>query len=129
MRGLNYWKKRFDRIDLDLEDGVKKIVADFLDELKQELLPIHYFKPAASIYGKRGIADFIVCRDGAFLAIETKAPTKGEKGQTPMQKKFMGDIERGHGIYILVYNWKTFRDLICYIFPNARMRFQIFGDF
>jgi len=77
------------------EGKVKKEVREFL---KKE--NIWYYQPVQNGMGQVGIPDFICCRKGTFIGIETKAP--GKKNQTtPNQERVMKEI-RDHGGFTLV---------------------------
>jgi hypothetical protein len=72
---------------------------------------VFYFMPAASIYGKSGIPDFVCCINGYFVGIETKAPKVGIKGLTVLQKKTQSEILMHRGQYVVVYDENTFAKL------------------
>lgn len=62
-------------------------------------------------YTKSGIPDILVCLNGCFLAIETKAPT-GKP--TPLQLHSIKKIREAGGIAIVLYpeQWDMFRDMV-----------------
>ena len=45
-----------------------------------------------------GISDLIGCHKGVFIAIEVKRPFQDFKPPTPLQQKFLKDIEKAGGI-------------------------------
>jgi len=60
---------------------------------------VFYFMPQSGIYGKAGIADFVCCVDGRFLAIEAK----GSNGkQTELQKQNELAVKKANGTYLLI---------------------------
>lgn len=58
-----------------------------------------HFMPKAGPYGVNGIPDFICCRAGRLLAIETKV---GSKKPTELQKTRMQEIRAAGGIAVWV---------------------------
>ena len=75
----------------NIKDKVKKILNSY---------PlVTWYMPAASVYGRRGVGDFVCCVNGRYLEIETKRP--GGK-QTPLQKVREQDVEKSSGLYMLV---------------------------
>lgn len=59
-----------------------------------------FYMPSQNGLGVVGIPDIIACRDGQFLAVETKAPGK-LKNTTPNQDRVLGDIA-AHGGWAVV---------------------------
>lgn len=58
-----------------------------------------YFMPQAGQYGAAGIPDFICCKFGLMLAIETKF---GYGKPTPLQQERMKEIREAGGIAVWV---------------------------
>lgn len=58
-----------------------------------------YCMPMGTGYGHSGIPDFIVCLDGFFLAIETKA---GKGTTTALQERELRKIGEAKGIALVV---------------------------
>jgi hypothetical protein len=80
---------------------------------------VFYFMPAASVYGKSGIPDFVCCINGVFVGIETKTSNKGEKGLTALQKRTRDEITAHKGAYIVVFDAGTFANLDALIWQLA----------
>lgn len=60
-----------------------------------------YSMPIGSAFGKAGIPDFLVCHQGRFYGIETKAP--GKRGNTTtMQDREIAGINAAGGIALVV---------------------------
>lgn len=76
------------------EAGVKKKVKEILKRLG-----IWYFMPAASMYGRSGIPDFVCCKHGLFIGIETKF---GYNKPTDMQLVRMEEIRAAGGVTMIV---------------------------
>lgn len=72
---------------------------------------VYYFMPPANGYGRAGIPDFIICVNGLFFAIETKA--NGNK-PTALQIREIETIRRNNGVAVVVdeTNWDMVRDLV-----------------
>ena len=85
------------------EAKVKKKIKEYLDTL-----PLYYFTPIGSVYGKSGVPDVIICYDGRFIGIEVKAPGRLNT-QTALQKKSQLSIEAAGGVYLLVDDVKMVR--------------------
>lgn len=83
-----------DKID---EDWVKNQVKLILKRYKPDGL--HYYMPVAGAYGKSGTHDFIVCQQGRFWTIETKA---GKNTPTDNQIDFAEDIRKAGGISLCI---------------------------
>lgn len=69
-----------------IKKQVKEVLAD---------LGAWYCMPVGSGYGKSAIPDFIICYQGHFLAIETKA---GNKQATAIQAREIDRIKTAEGI-------------------------------
>lgn len=57
--------------------------------------------PMGTGFGKSGVPDFIVCLNGRFVAIETKAPGK-LRNTTAMQKAQIGAINASGGLAVVI---------------------------
>jgi hypothetical protein len=109
------WQKKFEEArKKDNESMVASIVKEYL----QSLPHTWFFKPSASIYGERGIPDFVVCWQGAFLVVETKKPSVGEKGLTAYQQLQKAKILSARGIYFTVWDFESFIFMLNYTSPN-----------
>lgn len=60
---------------------------------------IMHVMPAGTIYGKAGVADFLCCVNGTFVAIEAKS-FNGK--QTPLQLLFEKTVIKNKGYYFLI---------------------------
>lgn len=76
------------------EGAVKKRVKEILKELGA-----WYAMPMGTGYGHSGVPDFLVCLDGVFIAIETKA---GKGTTTALQDREIKRIHEAKGIAIVV---------------------------
>ena len=75
-------------IKLKTEAQIKNLVKEYLKSLGDKCC---WFMPAANMYGRAGVSDFIVCFIGKFVAIECKA--EGKRNNTSsLQKKFLDDV-------------------------------------
>lgn len=72
-----------------VKDGVKRYL---------KALGAYYFMPVQNGMGSRSL-DFLVCYQGRWIAIETKA---GAKGMTPKQNLTAKEMQAAGGITILV---------------------------
>ena len=64
-------------------------------------LGAYYYMPVSNGMGRVGAPDFIVCLDGRFIAIETKAP--GKRGNTtPNQDRELQAIRDAYGFALVV---------------------------
>jgi hypothetical protein len=91
-----------------LKDRVKEILK------KHEVM---YDMPAASMYSKTGVHDFVCCARGRYLSIETKA--EGKKA-TPLQKRFGRKVQKAGGIALLIYehNYKVLDKFFDYLYAG-----------
>jgi penicillin-binding protein-related factor A (putative recombinase) len=85
-----------------IKDKIKKIL---------KANNVFYFMPQSGIYGRAGIADFICCYNGYFVAIEAKSSTGKQRGLQALSEK---QIKASMGVYLLV-NDKNVDDLILLI--------------
>ncbi len=85
------------------KDFCKNIVTPFLKGLG-----VFYFRPVPSGYSLTGLADYICCIRGIFVALEIKVRAK----QTAKQKIIERDIEDSGGYYWLVTpeNWPQIKE-------------------
>jgi len=86
----------------ETEKDVKREVKKLLDEFGW-----YWWMPAANGFGKVGVSDFCVLKDGVFLGIETKF---GSRKPTAQQNKYLRKIEE-HGGFGFVVNEKLLADL------------------
>jgi hypothetical protein len=89
------------------EAHVKKKVKEILKELH-----IWYFMPSASRFGKAGVPDFICCKNGHFIGIETKC---GSNKATDLQIATMEKIQNAGGVTMIVneHNLDLAREWLC----------------
>ena len=82
---------------------------------------VYYFMPPANGYGRAGVPDFIICVNGYFFAIETKA--NGNK-PTPLQIREIEAIRRNNGVAVVVdeTNWDMVRDMV------RKLKTTVIGD-
>lgn len=86
----------------------EKAVKNYLDKKLKAYAPnIASFKPAASVYGKRGVHDFILCIRGLFVTVETKSPMRGKSGISPLQNAFAGKITAAGGVCFIVWDMES----------------------
>jgi hypothetical protein len=98
-----------DKID---EDWVKKEVKAILDPFKPSL---KWDMPGATMYGASGRHDFIICQQGLFWTIETKA---GKNKPTDNQIDYANDVAKAGGISILVNEWNL--EAVAYVAEFVR---------
>jgi penicillin-binding protein-related factor A (putative recombinase) len=82
-----------------VKQEIKKILSDN---------GIFYFMPFAGVFGRSGMADFICCYKGYFVAIEAKSTVGTQRG---LQKLAEQQIKKSNGVYIIV-NDKNCKDVI-----------------
>lgn len=78
------------------EGRVKSAVKLWLKQRKA-----YFYMPMQNGMGRVGIPDFIVCLQGRFIAIETKAPGK-KNNTTPNQKRELASIHRAGGEALVI---------------------------
>lgn len=88
---MTLWRKRG---NMTPEGKVKAKVKKLLIEGKH-----YYVMPVTGGYGNSGVADFIVCVKGKFLAIECKA--NGGK-TTALQDKNLNDVRTSGGVALVI---------------------------
>jgi pantoate kinase len=76
------------------EGIIKKQVKDILSEVGA-----WYCMPVGSGYGKSAVPDFIICYQGYFIAIETKA---GSKQATAIQAREITRIQAAEGLAFVI---------------------------
>ena len=77
------------------EGKVKKSVRQVLDRLGA-----YYVMPVTGGYGRQGAPDFLVCYQGKFFGIETKA---GKGKTTALQELNLSNIRSAGGVALVVY--------------------------
>ena len=77
------------------EGKVKKEVRKVLDKLNA-----YYAMPVTGGYGRQGVPDFLVCYQGKFFGIETKA---GKGTTTALQELNLQKIRDAGGVALVVY--------------------------
>ena len=77
------------------EGKVKKSVRQVLDRLGA-----YYVMPVTGGYGRQGAPDFLVCYQGKFFGIETKA---GKGKTTALQELNLTKIRDAGGVALVVY--------------------------
>lgn len=64
-----------------------------------EVYKAYAFMPATHGYGRSGVADFVCCHKGRFIAIECKA---GAGRMTALQEREAQRVRDAGGIFVLV---------------------------
>ena len=77
------------------EGKVQKSVRQVLDRLGA-----YYVMPVTGGYGRQGAPDFLVCYQGKFFGIETKA---GKGKTTALQDLNLSNIRSAGGVALVVY--------------------------
>ena len=78
------------------EGKVKDQVKKYLDSIGA-----YWYMPVSNGMGRVGAPDFLVCHNGRFIGIETKAP--GKRGNTTAnQEREMAAIRKANGVSIVV---------------------------
>lgn len=88
-------------VDKISEGWVKKEVKKILKEFSN----IKVDMPAANQYGTAGRHDFVICQQGLFWTIETKA---GKNKPTELQEMYAEDIHAADGLCIAVNEFNLF---------------------
>lgn len=84
------------------EAKVKTKIVAYLKSLRDGLrVPLYWFSPVGSMYGKAGVPDIIVCWGGMFVGIEVKAPGK-IKNTSTLQDVAHKSIRAANGRVIVV---------------------------
>lgn len=87
----------------------KHVKLEILKTLKK--FKVWYYMPPASVYGVRGIPDFICCVAGYMMGIEAKSPKRKAAGLSPTQLLQRHKILASGGIYLVVYDEDGILDL------------------
>lgn len=78
------------------EAKVKKAVKEYLKSIDA-----WYYMPVSNGMGRVGCPDILVCWEGRFIGIETKAP--GKRGNvTPNQEREIDEISSANGLAVVV---------------------------
>ena len=78
------------------EGRVKAAVKKYLTEVGA-----YYYMPVSNGMGRVGAPDFLVCWNGQFVGIETKAP--GKRGNTsPNQDREIAAIRAANGLAVVI---------------------------
>ena len=75
---------------------------------------IYYIMPATGGYGNSGAPDFIVCHEGKFIGLETKA---GKNKPTALQQRNIDQINAQGGLALVVNEDNV--DVICAYFETG----------
>lgn len=86
------------------EGRVKEKVKKVLNEQG-----IWWYMPVQTGWGVAGIPDFVCCKNGVFLGVETKAPGK-EKNLSKHQQIQQKKILSAGGLYLVVSDAKKLED-------------------
>ena len=95
------------KTSLSKEKDVKREIRKILDRIN-----IWYYMPPASVYGRRGIPDFVCCLHGAFVGIEAKSPKMKKDGLSPTQLLESRGIMKNGGEYIVVWDKESLEKLV-----------------
>jgi hypothetical protein len=64
---------------------------------------VWFTMPMGTGFGSSGVPDFLCCKDGHFVAIETKAPGK-RSNTTELQRAQIEAIKQSGGVAVVVDN-------------------------
>lgn len=96
----------------ELRPGIDKIPESWVKERVKHILSrfdsILVDMPPASMYGNAGRHDFIICQNGQFWTIETKA---GYNLPSDLQKSFADSIVKAKGYSYLINEFNYWRVL------------------
>ena len=88
------------------EGRVKKAVKEYLTTIGA-----YYYMPMSNGMGRVGAPDFMVCHNGRFLGIETKAP--GKRGNTtPNQDRELAAIQAANGLAVVVDDIEQLKEVM-----------------
>jgi len=88
------------------EGRVKKAVKEYLTAIGA-----YYYMPMSNGMGRVGAPDFMVCHNGRFLGIETKAP--GKRGNTtPNQDRELAAIQAANGLAVVVDDIEQLKEVM-----------------
>jgi hypothetical protein len=62
----------------------------------------YYAMPMGTGYGNAGVPDFLICSNGRFIAVETKADAT--KKPTALQEKNLVSIREAGGIALVIHD-------------------------
>ena len=68
--------------------------------LKTQEPHVKYFMHVPTGYGEKGVADFIICAMGRYIAIETKSPS-GKGVLHPHQQRFLDAVQKSGGVALV----------------------------
>lgn len=88
------------------EGKVKKAVKEYLKSVGA-----WYYMPVSNGMGRVGCPDILVCYNGKFIAIETKAPGK-RKNVTPNQQREIDEIAHANGLALVVDDVEQVKEAI-----------------
>jgi len=88
------------------EVKVKKEIRKMLDAAGA-----YYAMPIGSGYGNSGVPDFLICKQGKFIAVEVKA---GNNKPTALQEMHLARIRAAGGIALVINedNLNTLKELL-----------------
>jgi hypothetical protein len=88
------------------EGRVKAAVKKYLTEVGA-----YYYMPVSNGMGRVGAPDFLVCWNGQFVGIETKAP--GKRGNTsPNQDREIAAIRAANGLAVVIDDVEQLKELL-----------------
>ena len=61
----------------------------------------YYAMPMGTGYGNAGVPDFLICSNGRFIAVETKADAT--KKPTTLQEKNLANIRAAGGVALVIH--------------------------
>jgi len=85
-----------------VKDGVKKVLT---------ARGWWYYMAVAGPYSTHGIPDFMCCKDGQLLGVETKAPGK-LNNTTPNQKRVLAELTAAGAWVVVVDDPKQLEDFL-----------------
>jgi len=82
-------------------------------EVKKYLASIgaYYYMPVSNGFGRVGAPDFMVCYQGKFIGVETKAPGK-IKNTTPNQDREAVAIRAAGGMSLVIDDVEQLKELL-----------------
>lgn len=88
------------------EGRVKAAVKKYLTEIGA-----YFYMPVSNGMGRVGAPDFMVCLNGYFVGIETKAP--GKRGNTtPNQDRELAAIAAAGGVAVVVDDVEQLKEIL-----------------
>jgi hypothetical protein len=88
------------------EGAVKKRVKEYLTSIGA-----YYYMPMSNGMGRVGVPDFVVCHEGKFLGVETKAPGK-RKNTTPNQDRELAAIAAAGGLALVIDDVAQLKEIL-----------------